>query len=155
MRLTPRLRLHRHFRVSAAVLRTETKTRARALQILYAWDLRDRPPIEQVAGDVAGRSGRWLRGFEAAERKAVAVSNAVAQLDDEIGLAADNWRLDRIGVIERNILRLALHEMDEANVPPRVTISEAVRLAHWFAGTKSPAFVNGVLDAIARTRGTL
>jgi N utilization substance protein B len=79
----------------------------------------------------------------------------VASLDDEISQAADNWRLERIGVIERNILRLALHEMDEADVPPRVIISEAIRLAHWFAGSQSPSFVNGVLDGIARNRGTL
>ena len=137
------------------MLRTETKTRARALQLLYAWEMHGKPPILQVAGDVAGWSGRWIRGFDAAEQKAVAVSNAVESLDEVISLAADNWRLDRIGVIERNILRLALHEMDEAEVPPRVTISEAIRLAHWFAGTQSPSFVNGVLDGIARSRGTL
>jgi N utilization substance protein B len=136
-------------------LRTETKTRARALQLLYAWELHGKPPIHEVAGNVAGWSGRWIRGFDAAEQKAAAVADVVTSLDDEISLAADNWRLDRIGVIERNILRLALHEMNEAEVPPRVTISEAIRLAHWFAGAQSPAFVNGVLDRMARNRGTL
>jgi N utilization substance protein B len=125
------------------------------LQLLYAWELHGKPPIHQVAGDIAGLSGRWSRGLEAAEKKAVAVSDVVASLDDEISQAADNWRLDRIGIIERNILRLALREMDEAEVPPRVTISEAIRLAHWFAGAQSPSFVNGVLDGIARNRGTL
>ena len=136
-------------------LRTETKTRARALQLLYAWELHGKPPIQQVAGNIAGWAGRWVRDLDAAETKAAAVSDAVASLDDEISQAADNWRLERIGVIERNILRLALHEMDEAVVPPRVTISEAIRLAHWFAGSQSPAFVNGVLDGIARNRGNL
>ncbi|MFC1640039.1 transcription antitermination factor NusB [Gemmatimonadota bacterium] len=137
------------------MLRTETKTRARALQLLYAWELHGKPPIQQVAGDLAALSGRWIRGLAAAETKAAAVSDVVSSLDDEISQAADNWRLDRIGVIERNILRLAVHEMDEAEVPPRVTISEAIRLAHWFAGEQSPSFVNGVLDGIARNRGNL
>ena len=137
------------------MLRTETKTRARALQMLYAWELHGKPPIQHVAGDISGWSGRWIRIFDAAEKKAAAVSNVASLLDDEISQAADNWRLDRIGVIERNILRLALHEMDEAEVPPKVTISEAVRLAHWFAGPRSPSFVNGVLDGIARNRGNL
>lgn len=137
------------------MLRTETKTRARALQLLYAWELHGRPPIHQVAGDFAEWSGRWIRGFDAAEKKAAAVSRVASSLDEEIGKAAENWRLNRIGVIERNILRLALHEMNEARVPPRVTISEAVRLAHWFAGPQSPSFVNGILDGIARTRGIL
>ena len=47
------------------------------------------------------------------------------------------------------------YELERAEVPPRVTISEAVKLAHWFAGPKAPAFVNGVLDGLARNRGLL
>ena len=137
------------------MLRTETKTRARALQLLYAWEVRGKPPIQRVAGDILGWSGRWPAHFDAAEHKATAISLAVPKLDEEISEAADNWRLDRIGVIERNILRLALHEMDEAEVPPRVTISEAVRLAVWFAGPQAPSFVNGVLDGLAHERGQL
>ncbi len=129
--------------------------RARALQLLYAWELQGRPPMLHVAGDVVAWSGRRIRGFEEAETLATAVSDEILRLDDEISEAADNWRLDRIGAIERNILRLALHEMDVAEVPPRVTISEAVRLAHWFAGSQSPSFVNGVLDGIAHNRGIL
>jgi N utilization substance protein B len=108
-----------------------------------------------VAADLLEWSGGRLRRYEAAEKVAVAVSADAARLDAEIGSAADNWRWDRIGVIERNILRLALHELERAEVPPRVTISEAVKLAHWFAGPKAPAFVNGVLDGLARDRGYL
>jgi transcription termination factor NusB len=48
-----------------------------------------------------------------------------------------------------------LHELEEGEVPPRVAISEAVKLAHWFAGPKAPSFVNGVLDGLARGRGRL
>jgi len=60
-----------------------------------------------------------------------------------------------VGVVERNILRLALAELDEGLTPPKVVIAEAVKLAHWFAGSKAPAFVNGVLDAVARELGVL
>ncbi|MGE5832863.1 MAG: transcription antitermination protein NusB, partial [Acidobacteriota bacterium] len=67
----------------------------------------------------------------------------------------EHWRLDRVGVIERNILRLALAELDEASTPARVVIDEAVKLAHWFAGARAPAFINGVLDAVARETGAL
>ena len=135
--------------------RAETKTRARALQLLYAWELQDRPPMRQVAYDARSWSGGRIRFFDAAERTAAAVSMVVPRLDDEISQAADNWRWDRIGVIEKIILRLALLELEEGEVPPRVTISEAVKLAHWFAGPRAPAFVNGVLDALARNRGFL
>ena len=60
-----------------------------------------------------------------------------------------------MGVIERNILRLAMAELDEGTTPPRVILDEAVKLAHWFGGGKSPAFVNGVLDTVARETGRL
>jgi N utilization substance protein B len=108
-----------------------------------------------VADDALSWSGGRIAFFDAAERRAAAVSDVVSRLDDEISQAADNWRWDRIGVVEKNILRLALVELEEAEVPPRVTISEAVKLAHWFAGSRAPSFVNGVLDGLARDRGYL
>ena len=55
-------------------------------------------------------------------------------------------------MVERNILRLAIHELRRGEVPPKVAIDEAVRLAHWFGGARAPGFVNGVLDGIARAR---
>src|SRR5207245_10666009 len=69
--------------------------------------------------------------------------------------AAEHWRFDRVGVVEKSILRLALAELAEGATPPRVVIAEAVKLAHWFAGAKAPAFVHGVLDAGARDYGAL
>jgi N utilization substance protein B len=123
--------------------------------LLYAWELQGRPPIRQVANDLLEWSGGRLRRYETAEEVAVAVSIEASRLDEEISKAADNWRWERIGVVERNILRLALHELERAEVPPRVTISEAVKLAHWFAGPKAPGFVNGVLDGLARDRALL
>ncbi len=97
----------------------------------------------------------WRRSVEGGEPLAGAVAERVPQLDAEIEVVADNWRLERIGVIEQNILRLGVYELSETSVPPRVAISEAVRLAHWFAGPKAPGFVNGVLDAVARRAGHL
>ena len=51
--------------------------------------------------------------------------------------AAEHWRLERVGVIERNILRLAMAELDEGTTPPRVVLDEAVKLAHWFGGAQA------------------
>jgi N utilization substance protein B len=72
-------------------------------------------------------------------------------------VAADNWRLSRIATVERNILRLAIYELQRAGSrrPPKVIIDEAVQLAHWFGGARAPAFVNGVLDRVARELGVL
>ena len=84
-----------------------------------------------------------------------AVAGDAAGLDAEVARDLAHWRVERMGVIERNILRLAVHELREGGAPAPVVISEAVRLAHWFAGAKAPPFVNGVLDAVARRLGRL
>jgi len=76
-------------------------------------------------------------------------------LDAELTQAADNWRMSRIATVERNILRLGIHELRQGNVPPKVAIDEAVRLAHWFGGSRAASFVNGVLDGVAHSLGRL
>jgi N utilization substance protein B len=135
--------------------RVETKGRARALQILYAWELTGELPIHDVASGLARLTGPEPRVLDFAEALAGRVVENVAELDRVAAAAADNWRMSRIAVVERNILRLAIQELTEASVPPKVAIDEAVRLAHWFGGAKAPGFVNGVLDRIARTAGLL
>lgn len=136
------------------MLRRETKVRARALQFLYAWELTNRPGVESVIERLRTGAGRFLEGGAAASL-AQRVAGHADDLDEEIGAAAEKWRVSRMGVVERNILRLGLHELLENDVPPRVVIDESVRLAKWFAGEKSPGFVNGVLDALARRHGRL
>ena len=136
-------------------LRAETKARARALQLLYAWEVQKRPSIRAIADLLPGNGPRSLDTLANATTLAEAVTKNVAALDEEISRAADNWRLDRIGMVERSILRLGVHELQSNTVPPRVAINEAVQLAHWFAGSKAPGFVNGVLDAIAHQLGRL
>jgi N utilization substance protein B len=103
---------------------------------------------------LAGRPA-WRGPVEQAEALADAVASEVERLDAEIEVLADNWRFERIGTIELNVLRIGLYELSAGSVPVRVAISEAVQLAHWFAGAKAPAFVNGVLDAAARKAGRL
>jgi N utilization substance protein B len=137
------------------VQRPETKARARALQLLYAWETSGEPSIETVVARVAVIHGRQPQGYD---RGADLAAKAIAgrpEFDRRIKEAAEHWRLERVGIIERNILRLALAELDEAETPSRVVIDEAVKLAHWFAGARAPAFVNGVLDAVARETGSL
>ena len=137
------------------MLRPETKARARALQILYAWELSGEPPVSAAASGLARLAGSAPVRLDQAEALAAGVVAEIGELDRQAALAADNWRLNRMAVVERNILRLGVHELRHGQVPPKVVIDEAVRLAHWFGGAKAPAFINGVLDRIAHTLGRL
>jgi N utilization substance protein B len=142
------------------MIRRETRSRARALQMLYAWELQQGAvqgtvAMHDVASGLARLTGPEPRVFDGAEALATAVLQDVGSLDREATAAADNWRLGRIAAVERNILRLGIHELRQGAVPPKVAIDEAVRLARWFAGARAPGFVNGVLDQVARRLGRL
>ena len=135
--------------------RAETKARARALQILYAWDVTGRPSLKTVVARVAGMYGRAPAQPDRSAELAAKGIAGLAGFDHLVSAAAEHWRLERVGIIERNILRLALAEIAEGATPSRVVIDEAVKLAQWFAGAKAPGFVNGVLDTAARQLGAL
>ncbi len=138
-------------------IRAETRARALALQLLYAWD--------QTPVKAADPRAAWARvlalvpATSAVQDRALGLAEATvrccAHLDAELERAADRWRLERLAVVDRNLLRLAAYELEGAATPPKVVIDEAVRLARWFGGPKSPAFVNGILDRIARDQGRL
>ena len=132
------------------------------MQLLCAWELQDQAPLPGVANRAVRLCRRGApQLLERAEGLAGAVVQDVGALDRLAAEASENWRLDRLGLVERNILRIAIRELtDEAVLPDpsksaKVIIDEAVRLAHWFGPVKSPGFVNGVLDRIARSLGRL
>lgn len=138
------------------MLRVETKGRARALQILYAWELQGGGrPIPLVVSGVARLTGPKPLVFDRAEELAAGVVNEIDSLDAELAHAAENWRMSRIAVVERNILRIGIIELRRGEVPPKVAIDEAVRLAHWFGGARASGFVNGILDGVAHSLGRL
>jgi N utilization substance protein B len=138
------------------MLRIETKSRARALQILYAWELQGAPPIPLVVSGLARLTGRpEPRVLDRAEALASEIVAEVGSLDAQAASASENWRMSRIAVVERNILRLGIHELRRGDVPPKVAIDEAVHLAHWFGDLRAPGFVNGILDGVARSLGRL
>jgi N utilization substance protein B len=125
------------------------------LQALYAWDLRGEQQLERVATqiwddlsvppDERTLAGGLIRGI---------VKNGAA-LDRELSEVTTNWRLERLGVIDRCVLRLAAAELEQGETPPRVVIQEAVHLAERYGTVKSAKFVNGVLDALARRMGRM
>ena len=137
------------------MLRDETRARARALQLLYAWESDQQPDLEELAE----RMGRLTRSPSRVMQPALALARGVtaecAELDARFAGAAEHWRLDRLALVDRNILRLAVYELVHERVPPKVAIDEALWLAHRFGGRQSAAFVNGVLDQVARSLGRL
>ena len=137
------------------MLRLETRGRARALQMLYAWELQGAPAMHDVAAGLSRLTGPEPRVLDFAEALAARVISDVDALDRQAAVAAENWRMSRIAIVERNILRLAIQELIDGSAPPKVVIDEAVRLAHWFGGAKAAPFINGVLDRIAHSLGRL
>jgi N utilization substance protein B len=135
--------------------RLDTKGRARAIQLLYAWELAGGTPLDRVLWGVGRLIGPEPRVLDLAEAHATRVVANLDTLDRRAAAAAENWRWDRIAIIERNILRLAIQELDDGVTPAKVVIDEAVRLAHWFGNARAPSFVNGVLDRVARDLGRL
>ena len=148
-----------------AVRKPETRARALALQLLYAWDVPEkagngeRGPGQEIPEAEWGRVIGLVRAGPRIEDRALTLATDVvrrqAELDGRIQQAAQKWRLERLGAVDRNLLRLAAGELTSGTTPPKVVIDEAVRLARWFGGEQSPAFVNGVLDRIARDAGAL
>ena len=137
--------------------RVETRARARALQALYAWDMRGNgsTELERVATQV------WDDLAITPDERRIAgpivrvVASKARALDDQLADVTTNWRLERIGAVERCVLRLAAAELTIGDTPPRVVIQEAVTLAERFGSAASAKFVNGVLDALARRMGRI
>ncbi len=135
--------------------RVETRARARVLQALYAWDLRAGQPLERVAAQ------RWDDLSVPADERRIAeplvstVASHGSELDALLAEVTTNWRLERLGVVERCVLRMGAAELQRAETPPRVVIQEAVRLAERYGTIQSAKFVNGVLDALARRMGRI
>ncbi len=135
--------------------RIETRARARALQAVYAWDMRTDQQLDRVAAQI------WDDlAVSAAERVIAAklVRSLIAngrEIDASLVDVTTNWRLERLGAIERSVLRLAAAELTIGETPPRVVIQVAVRLAERYGSVKSAKFVNGVLDALARRMGRI
>ena len=118
--------------------------RRTALFVLYQWDVTGQPIASLYEGEVD----------EFARETAEAVVANAPELDRRITEAAEEWTADRLGAIERNILRIAVHELDGDDVPDEVAIDEAVTLAKRYATDDAARLVNGILGRIVRERVT-
>jgi N utilization substance protein B len=130
------------------------RCRERALQILFQIDLVPQPLEQALAGyfgslcsddpDAAGEPDPFL------EHLLRGVLSRRDDLDAVIRRHSENWRLERMRVVDRNLLRLAVFELTATDTPPAVVIDEALQLARRFSEPDAVPFLNGVLDAIRR-----
>ncbi len=134
--------------------RERHRAREAALQMLYQWEVGRAAPADVTesywtldgAAPAASAAVRAL-----AESLALGTIGRVGEIDPLIAAGADNWRLTRMAVVERLILRLAVFELlGGAATPPAVVIDEALELARTFSTEDAVKFVNGVLDAVRR-----
>jgi N utilization substance protein B len=116
--------------------------RRTAFFLLYQWDLTGNPLGSLYEGDVDPYARELAEG----------VAARAEELDAMISAAAEDWPADRLGTVERNVLRIAVHELDAGLVPAEVAIDEAVRLAKRYATEEAAKLVNGILGRIARER---
>ena len=116
------------------------QARRTALFLLYQWDLTGQPLSALYEGTPDAFA------LELAE----AVAAEAEALDLRITEAAEGWTADRLGTLERNILRIAIHELAGESVPAEVAINEAVVLAKRYASEDAARLVNGILGRVAR-----
>jgi transcription antitermination protein NusB len=132
------------------------KSREYALQMMFQWDI-----THDGIDSIAETFWETLEVPEPGE--VVAFANALAtgtieqieKIDAIVGRHADNWRLDRMAVVDRNLLRMATYEFlhgveKEEEMPAAVIINEAIEIARRFSAEGSPQFINGILDSIRK-----
>ena len=118
--------------------------RRAALFMLYRWDVTGAPLEPPHEGE--------LDPF--AQETAEAVAARAPELDQRITEAAEGWTADRLGAVERNVLRIGVYELETGSVPMEVAIAEAVLLAKRYASDEAGRLVNGILGRIAKERVT-
>jgi transcription antitermination factor NusB len=133
-------------------MRKRSLARDWALKILYQIDItaRDIDKISQAFW--ADEKNKDEEILEFCQRLIYGVRENLKAIDEKISRYATNWQLKRMAIIDRNILRLGVFELHYASdIPPKVTINEAVELAKRYGDLESSKFVNGILDKIHKT----
>lgn len=136
-------------------MRLETRARARALQAIYAWDMRGEQDLDRVSAQIFDDLLVTPDERKIASLLLRTLRDERTSLDSQLSEVTTNWRLERLGAVERSVLRLAAAELSRGETPPRVVLREAIRLAERYGNRDSARFVNGVLDALARKMGRL
>ena len=157
-----------HLSPFTSEMRKRSLARDWALKILYQTDITHRPierGVEEffTQGDLETQpclpcppnrpaAGREAEVFEFCKRLVFGVHEHLKEIDAKISQYATNWQLKRMAIIDRNVLRIGVFELQyTTDIPPKVTINEAVELAKKYGDLDSSKFVNGILDNIHKT----
>ncbi|MGE0101692.1 MAG: transcription antitermination factor NusB [Blastocatellales bacterium] len=127
------------------------RARECALQMLFQYDVA-RPTIEEMVetywGEMA-EAAEEVRDF--ANQLAIGTIEHLNEIDDRIRLRTEHWRIPRMAIVDRNLLRMAVYEfLFQPSTPRTVAINEALEIARRFSTTEATQFINGILDAIKR-----
>jgi transcription antitermination protein NusB len=128
------------------------KARICALQMLFQYDI-SRPRVDELASIYWAAFGEDLGDVaqDFSNKLALGTISHLDQIDDLIKRRAEHWRISRMAVVDRNILRLAIYEfLYESDTPKTVVINEALEIARRFSTFEATQFINGILDAIKR-----
>ncbi len=132
------------------------KAREHALQILFQLDIRKEKPSAAVLKHFWSeyQPDEEIKAF--AEELVKGTYKHFVKINDLIHQCAKNWSIDRMAVVDRNVLRMAIYEiLYRMDIPSSVTINEAIEIAKKYGTDESGAFVNGILDRVARMTGKL
>jgi transcription antitermination factor NusB len=129
-------------------VKKRSRGRELALQFLYQLDLRGPELIEEAPDFIAEQEpDREVREFAA--RLVAGIHEHAGALDEVIAAVAENWDIDRMAVVDRNVLRIASYELLHCkDIPPKVAINEAIELGKRYSTQNSGAFINGILDKV-------
>jgi len=137
------------------VRRKRTRSRELALQMLYQIDARGEDALDQMDHFFGTEEPGAPEVHEFARRLVEGTRGAREAIDGLLSAAAENWKLHRMALVDRNILRMAIYELlHMPEIPDRVTINEAIELGKRYSTKQSGSFINGILDRIRRERGT-
>ncbi len=130
-------------------MRRRTLAREHALKILYQFDITKRPMETVVASYWQAEETKDQEIITYANLLAQGVGGRIQDIDQKISDYATNWQIKRMAIIDRNVMRIGLYELQHTtDIPPKVAINEAVELAKKYGDLESSKFVNGILDRI-------
>jgi len=129
------------------------KSRALTLQLLYQYEIRKEPPRELLKEFWKGQKSldKDIRSF--AESIFIGTVEQIEKIDLLISELSLHWKLSRISMVDKNILRLAIYEICfREDIPEKVTIDEAIELARQYSGDDAGSFINGILDKVLKEK---
>jgi N utilization substance protein B len=132
-------------------------SRSIAMQSLYEWDFMGKKEnLDEIVERNIKEFGPGLENEEFVWQLINGVISHIKDIDNIIAKAAPEWPIEQITIVDRNVLRIGLHELLYSNkeeVPPKVAINEAIELAKTFGGESSGKFINGVLGTVYKQLG--